>query len=97
MGYMVAGAIFGGLIALITVGYYAKLLGPVLAFWSAYVLTRPLGASMGDYLTQAPKDRGLGFSTMQVSAVFLIVIVALVVYLTISKIDAIERSTPTSS
>lgn len=95
MGYIVAGAIFGGLIALITAGYYGKVLGSVLAFWSAYVLTRPLGASMGDYLTQAPKDRGLGFSTMQVSAVFLIVIIGLVAYLTISKIDAVERATAT--
>ena len=91
MGYMVAGAIFGGLIAVITAGYYAGLIGPVLAFWCAYVLTRPLGASIGDYLTQAPKDRGLGFSTTSVSAVFLVIIVALVIYLTISKIDAVEK------
>lgn len=90
MGYVYAGAIFGGLIALITVGYYAKLIGPVLAFWSAYVLTRPLGASLGDYLTQAPKDRGLGLSTMAVSAAFLIMIVVLVSYLTISKIDRLD-------
>ena len=94
MGYMVAGAIFGGLIALITAGYYAGLIGPVLAFWSAYVLTRPLGASIGDYLTQAPKDRGLGFSTMSVSATFLVIIVGLVLYLTISKIDMVEQPQP---
>jgi uncharacterized membrane-anchored protein len=62
----------------------------VLAFWSAYVLTRPLGASMGDFLTQAPKDGGLGLSTMTVSAIFLVIIVALVAYLTVSKVDAIE-------
>lgn len=97
MGYITAGAIFGGLIALITVGYYAKMLGPVLAFWSAYVLTRPLGASIGDYLTQAPKDHGLGLSTMQVSVVFLTVIVVLVAYLTITKIDAIERPANSAS
>src|SRR5690348_6463882 len=71
LGYIVAGLIFGGAIALITIGYYAGVLGAVLAFWSAYVLTRPLGASMGDFLTQAPKDGGLGFSTMTVSGVFL--------------------------
>lgn len=91
MGYIFAGTLFGGLIALITAGYYLGLIGPVLAFWCAYVLTRPLGASIGDYLTQAPKDRGLGFSTMSVSAVFLVIIVALVSYLTISKIDAAEE------
>jgi uncharacterized membrane-anchored protein len=87
LGYALSGAIFGGLIALITAGYYAKLINPVLAFWSAYILTRPLGASMGDFLTQAPKDGGLGLTTMSVSAVFLVVIVALVAYLTVSGVD----------
>ena len=62
------------------------------AFWAAYVLTRPLGASMGDFLTQARLEGGLGLSTMQVSAVFLIIIVALVAYLTISGVDREERA-----
>ena len=87
LGYALSGAIFGGLIAAITAGYYAKLIDPVLAFWSAYILTRPLGASMGDFLTQAPQDGGLGLTTMSVSAVFLVVIVALVTYLTVSGVD----------
>lgn len=87
-----AGLIFGGLIALITLAYYAKFLNPALAFWAAYILTRPLGASMGDYLTQAHKDGGLGFSTMPVSGVFLVVIVALVAYLTVSGVDRSERA-----
>ena len=91
LGYALAGIIIGGLILLITIGYYAKVIGSVLAFWSAYVLTRPLGASAGDYLTQAPKDGGLGFSTMTVSAVFLVIIIVLVAYLTVTKVDAIER------
>lgn len=92
LGYALAGAIFGGLILLITIGYYSNAIGSVLAFWSAYVLTRPLGASAGDYLTQSPKDGGLGLSTMSVSAVFLIIIIALVAYLTISKVDAVEKN-----
>jgi uncharacterized membrane-anchored protein len=87
LGFTIAGLIFGGAIVLITTGYYARLLNPVCAFWSAYILTRPLGASMGDLLTQAPKEGGLGFSTMPVSGVFLIVIVGLVIYLTVSGID----------
>jgi uncharacterized membrane-anchored protein len=62
----------------------------VLAFWSAYILTRPLGASVGDYLTQAPLNRGLGLSTMTVSAMFLVIIIALVSYLTVTKVDRIE-------
>ncbi len=95
LGYTLTGVIIGGLIVLITIGYYTKLLGPVLAFWAAYVLTRPLGASMGDFLTQAPRDGGLGLSTMTISAVFLVIIVGLVAYLTISKID-VERDTAAS-
>ncbi|MEO8547725.1 MAG: hypothetical protein ABI422_05090 [Sphingomicrobium sp.] len=94
LGYAFAGLIFGGLIALITFGYYVFGLNSVLAFWAAYVLTRPLGASMGDFLTQAPKDGGLGFSTMPVSGIFLVIIIGLVAYLTISRID-LEEATET--
>jgi len=81
LGYVTAAAIFGGTIALITFGYYALGLNSVHAFWLAYILTRPLGASIGDLLTQAKKDGGLGLGTMRVSGVFLVVIVALVIYL----------------
>lgn len=81
LGYVTAASIFGGTIALITFGYYALGLNSVNAFWLAYILTRPLGASIGDLLTQAKKDGGLGLGTMPVSGVFLVVIVALVIYL----------------
>jgi len=90
LGYAVSGLIFGGLIALITLGFYAFRLNAVLAFWSAYVLTRPLGASVGDFLTQAHKDGGLGISTTVVSALFITIIVVLVAYLTLSKVDREE-------
>ena len=59
----------------------------MLAFWIAYILTRPLGASIGDLLTQAPKDGGLGISDVWVNAVFFACIVGLIAYLTISKVD----------
>lgn len=58
-GYLAAGAVFGGLIALITLGYYAFRLNAVVAFWLAYILTRPLGASIGDGLTQPRSAGGL--------------------------------------
>lgn len=87
LGYLTAGLIFGGLIALITIGYYAKALGPVLAFWLAYILTRPLGASLGDLITQPHSNGGMGMGTMPVSGVFLVVIVSLVAYLSVSRID----------
>jgi uncharacterized membrane-anchored protein len=61
----------------------------VAAFWVAYVLTRPLGASIGDYLSQAREYGGAGFGTFVTSALFLLVIVAIVVYLT--YLDRLER------
>ncbi|GAC1656698.1 MAG: membrane protein [Acidobacteriaceae bacterium] len=87
LGYALSGLIFGGLIALVTIGYYAFRLNSVFAFWAAYVLTRPLGASMGDFLTQAHKDGGLACSTRGVSAALLAIIIALVTYLTVSRAD----------
>ena len=92
LGYLTAGLIFGGLIALITIAYYANILGPVLAFWLAYILTRPLGASIGDLITQPKSNGGLGVGTMPVSGVFLVIIVSLVVYLTRSGIDKPDRA-----
>ena len=64
----------------------------VLAFWLAYIMTRPLGASLGDLLT-TPTDEhpaGLGLGTNQVSIVFAVVIIGLVAYLTKTKRDVIE-------
>jgi uncharacterized membrane-anchored protein len=61
--------------------------GEVLAFWAAYIVTRPLGASLGDYLSQ-PKDvGGLNLGTGPTSFIFLGAILVLVAYLTRSKID----------
>ena len=54
---------------------------PVLAFWLAYILTRPLGAALGDLLSQSPEYGGVGWGTVVTSAVFLLVIAALVAYL----------------
>ena len=96
LGYAKSGMIFAGGIALVSLGYYAKALGSVLAFWIAYILTRPLGASMGDYLTQSPSDGGLGLSSMTVSGSFLILIIGLVTYLTVTASDRLQRIGKTS-
>ena len=68
-------------------------LNAVLAFWIAYILTRPLGASIGDYLSQPQADGGLGFGTTVTSILFLATILAVVVLLTITKKDQTERRT----
>ena len=96
LGYTISALIFGGVIALITLTYYAFKLNGVLAFWLAYILTRPLGASIGDLLTQAPKDGGLGIGTYPVNGVFLVVIVGLVTYLSMNpKVDGAQAEVPT--
>ncbi len=92
MGYWKSGIIFAVLIALVTIAYYFFKLDGVLAFWLAYILTRPLGASIGDFLSQSHKEGGLGLGTVGTSAIFLIIILALVIYLTKTKID--EQITP---
>jgi uncharacterized membrane-anchored protein len=65
---------------------------PVLAFWIAYILTRPLGANIGDWLGLTPGEGGLGLGTFTTSIIFLAPILATVVYLTISKADVIEQT-----
>jgi uncharacterized membrane-anchored protein len=81
--------LFGGMIAIVTAAWkYAKL-NPVLAFWIAYVLTRPLGASLGDYFSQDKADGGLGLGTTTTSFVFLGAILAVVVYLSVTKVDQV--------
>jgi uncharacterized membrane-anchored protein len=82
LGYALSAVMFAAAIAVIYALHRARWVGEVLAFWLAYILTRPLGASIGDLLTQAPQDGGLGIGTIAVSAVFLIVILLLVIRLT---------------
>jgi uncharacterized membrane-anchored protein len=85
LGYLPSAGLFGLLIALITLAYAKGGLSPVLAFWAAYVLTRPFGASLGDFLTADPADGGLGLGTNGTSAIFLAVIVGAVAWFTVEQ------------
>src|SRR3954447_16270042 len=87
VGFAWSVAIFAGAIALVTLAHYAFGLNAVLAFWIAYILTRPLGASIGDELSQARKDGGLGLGTTVTSALFLAAILVVVTYLALTKRD----------
>ena len=82
-GYVPSAIMFGSIIALILLAYWKLGLNAVVAFWAAYILTRPFGASMGDFLTATPKDGGLGLGTNGTSAMFLAVIVGVVVWFTV--------------
>ena len=82
LGYMATGILFGMIIASITFGYFALKLNGILAFWIAYIFTRPLGASFGDLLSQPTEYGGMGLGTIVTSAIFLAAIVAIVAYMT---------------
>lgn len=95
LGYAVSILIFGGLIALVAFGHYVLRINAVLTFWLAYILTRPLGASIGDEMSQSShKYGGLGLGTTGTSYIFLGAILALVAYLSITRRDATERRRP---
>ena len=96
LGYAISVGVFAAIIALITFAHFRLRMGPILAFWLAYILTRPLGASIGDLMSQKdPQFGGLGLGTTTTSYIFLGLILAMVVYLTVSRRDRIERdSTP---
>ena len=81
LGYLFSTILFASLIGAIVIGRFAFKANVVFCFWAAYVLTRPLGASIGDLLSQSPADGGLGFGTTATSVVFLAVIVLLAAYL----------------
>ena len=87
VGYWQSALIFAAGIAAVAIAWKVFSAGPILTFWLAYILTRPLGASLGDYLSQAKADGGLGLGTVKTSAVFLTAILAVVVYLTRSRVD----------
>ena len=87
LGYLVSGVLFAAVIAGVWLAHRAGLLGPVLAFWAAYVLTRPLGASLGDLLSQDRGNGGLGLGTTGTSAVFLLAILGTVGWWSSTRAD----------
>jgi uncharacterized membrane-anchored protein len=97
LGFGVSALIFGAAIAVITLAHYRAGLNAVLAFWLAYILTRPLGASIGDGLSQSSKNGGLGLGTTGTSYLFLACILALVVFLTVTRRDQTSPELATSS
>src|SRR3954447_8448764 len=88
LGYGISILIFGGVIALITFAHFALKLNAVLTFWLAYIMTRPLGASIGDFLSQnSHRYGGLGLGTTVTSYLFLGCILVLVLYLSVTRRD----------
>lgn len=90
LGYWISAGLFALAIAAVAVAHFALGLDAVWSFWIAYILTRPLGASIGDYLSQPTADGGLGLGTVITSVLFLAVILGLVVFLTVTRRDVSE-------
>ena len=88
LGYAVSLAIFGGALAAVAFAHYVFELDPILSFWLAYILTRPLGASIGDEMSQSShKYGGLGLGTTGTSYIFLACILGLVTFLSVTRKD----------
>ena len=78
MGYLGAAAVFGGLLLLTALLYYFTSISRAILFWAAFILTRPLGAVVGDFLDKPLGEGGLALSRYTASLALLVVIVALI-------------------
>ena len=83
-GYLQSGLVYTALIAAIAFAWYAFKMNAILAFWLAYIFTRPMGASYGGLMAQPVDYGGLGFGTTWTSVIFLFGILAVVLYMTLS-------------
>lgn len=87
VGYWWSALLFAVVIAAVATSHLVFRANAILTFWIAYVLTRPLGASLGDGFSQAKADGGLGLGTTVTSILFLVTILAVVAYLSVTKRD----------
>jgi uncharacterized membrane-anchored protein len=98
LGFLPSAILFAGAFAIPAVGWWRFGLNPIVAFWAAYVITRPLGASIADWLAKPPSISGLGLGDGTVSAIALVLFVCLVAYTAVTKRDiqdpALELSHP---
>jgi uncharacterized membrane-anchored protein len=92
LGYRASALFFGVAILVPAVGYATKRVNPVLAFWAAYVLTRPLGASVADWLGKPRGLSGIGVGDGTVTVLSALLIAVVVGYLTVTGRDAPEPS-----
>jgi uncharacterized membrane-anchored protein len=92
LGFWLSAVMFAGIIVAVAFAHYRFALNAVAAFWIAYILTRPLGASFGDYLSQPRANGGLGLGTTTTSFLFLAAILVVVVYLSVTRKDVIASA-----
>lgn len=85
LGFERGALVFAGLIALVALAHYFTSLPDTVLFWAAYVLTRPLGATLGDTLTKQPAEGGLGLSRITSSLVIAVAMVVLIAVTSLRK------------
>jgi uncharacterized membrane-anchored protein len=91
LGYLVTGIIVCCVVIVTSIAWKFGL-DSILSFWIVYIMTRPLGASLGDYMSQSHASGGLGFGPTVTSVIFLSAILFTVIFLTVTKRDMIAAS-----
>jgi uncharacterized membrane-anchored protein len=87
IGFFDSVLLFAAIIAIPAFGWWRFNMNPIVAFWLAYIVTRPLGASFADWFSKPAAQTGLGLGDGIVSAIALVVFVALVTYVALTKCD----------
>jgi uncharacterized membrane-anchored protein len=93
LGFLTSVILFAGIIMIPALGWSRFNLNPIVAFWAAYIVTRPLGASFADWFAKPHSITGLGWGDGAVSALALIVFVCLLAYVAVVKRD-IQQQAP---
>jgi uncharacterized membrane-anchored protein len=91
LGYLGSGILFGVVILIPALAWWKFKLNSIAAFWMAYVVTRPLGASFADYISKAKNLSGINFGDGPTAAVFGVAVLVLVLYLAVARPD-IQRT-----
>jgi len=94
LGFFGSVVLFAAIIAIPAIGWWRFNMNPIVAFWFAYIVTRPLGASFADWFGKPPAISGLGLGDGTVSGVALLVFIALVAYVTVTKPDVQGEPAP---
>jgi uncharacterized membrane-anchored protein len=87
LGFFGSVILFASVIAIPAVGWWRFDMNPIVAFWFAYIVTRPLGASFADWFSKPPSITGLNLGDGTVSGLALVVFIALVAYVSVTKPD----------
>ena len=97
LGYLASGILFAVVILIPALAWWKFRMNSIAAFWFAYVVTRPLGASFADYISRPRNTSGVGFGDGPTALIFALAVAALVAYLAIARPDIQQPSRPAAS